>query len=74
MQDVILVDEPLLCYADVEDGCVFLIQSVLVRETSKELEPVWSVVGDRSPTMDFIETNPMYLYGKARLRSWRLHP
>lgn len=72
MQDSLLVDESLIAYADIEDHRVFMIQSVLVKDSSQELEPVWSVVGSLEPATDYVEDNPMYLYGKARVRTWKL--
>lgn len=72
MQNTILVDKEMIAYADVEEGRVFCINSVLVDNTDESLAEVMELVGDRKPTHDYVEDNPMYLYGKARLRSWRL--
>lgn len=72
MQDRNLVDIPLVAYADVEDGHVYLIQSVLVKDTDPELDEVWALVGASAPTEEYEESNSEYLHKKVRIRRWKL--
>lgn len=72
MQDAILVVEPCVVYADVEDGYVFLIHSTLVSDTDELLNKVWALVGASAPTEDRTEDNDYYLFRKARIRRWKL--
>lgn len=73
MNDKTLVNEPFLIYADIEDGHLFLIQSVLVKDTDPELIEVMTLISERSTLVsEHVEDNPSYLYGKARVRRWKL--
>lgn len=74
MASRLLVDAPHLVYSDIEDGQLLLIQSVLVKDSDKEMRRFWEEVDTPlpPPLEDAIQDNEFYLSGKARIRKWQL--
>lgn len=72
--DQILVDLDWLAYADIEDGKVFMIRSVLVRDTDEILQPVFNFINTNGYTLveDRTEDDEMYLHRRARIQRWEL--
>lgn len=70
----VLVDIDHLAYADIEDGKVFMIRSVLVRDTDEILQPVFNFINTNGYTLveDRTEDDEMYLHRRARIQRWEL--
>lgn len=72
MHDQLLMTIPNRIHADIEDGQVFLIHSTLIDDGDSELQKVWELVGDNTPTSDRTEFDEMFEGAQARIRVWKI--
>lgn len=70
LKDQVIIDLPSIAWANVEDGRLFLIHSVLVQDTDTVLEPVFEIIEREGLkcTSDTLLESSVHLHRQARCR------